>query len=554
MTDFETIQRDRAERMAYWRERGVYTDMSYADAIREAMKVGADQRLIFHSRARPHETTAGALNQEAERVAAAFHNLGLRRGDYIAVMLPTWAETTTAYLAAFKLGLAVVPIVAIYGPREIGFIVRQTQAKALIIPDVFRGFDYLERVAAAGDLPSLKHLIVVGEKAPPGATLWSDLPAEPGDAYPDPGKIADEVCLVIYTSGTTSDPKGVRHTHNTMLCDINAIVAEGGQPFVAPELGKPSLCMLPAGHIAGWLLMTRPFLTPSGDVVYVDQWIPEDAARLVEKHKVISTGGGGPVFLNTMTAAAKEHGIDISSLQMWALGGAPVAPENIRASDSLGIAAWRSYGMSEHTVVTSGVPGEPFEKLANTDGRLTARNQMKICDDDGNELPIGEPGEICTLGPRLFVGYVDSELDKACLMPGGWYKSGDIGTIDDEGYLTVVDRKKDIIIRGGENISAKEIEDVLSTMPGVVEPAAVAMPDPDLGERVCVYILAQPGAQITFDEMTAHFREQGVPRAKTPERLILVEGDFPRTASGKIKKHELRSALRAEAAEAARQK
>jgi acyl-CoA synthetase (AMP-forming)/AMP-acid ligase II len=550
MLDLDLVRRDRAERLRYWRDRGVYADYTYADAIRDAMKVGSEQRLIFHSRTRPEETTAGELNQEAERIAAAFHNLGLRKGDFIAVMLPAWKETVAAYLAAFKLGLAVVPIVAVYGAREIGFIMRQTGAKALVIPDTFRGYDYLERVASVGAMPALEHLIVVGEKAPPGAILWRDLPARNGDTYPAAGNIADEVCLVIYTSGTTSDPKGVKHTHNTMLCDLNAVRAEGGQPYGPPELGRPSLCMLPAGHIAGYLLMMRPFVTPGGDTVFMEQWNGEDAARLVEKYKIVATGGGGPVFLNGMVDAATRRGIDISSLQMWALGGAPVAPENIRMSSGIGINSWRSYGMSEHTVVTTGLPDDPLDEQATTDGRLTPRNQIKIVDEAGEEVPVGEPGEICSIGPRLFVGYVDSELDKACFLPGGWYRSGDIGVMDAEGFLTVVDRKKDIIIRGGENISAKEVEDVLVTMPGVVEAAAVAMPDPDLGERICVYLAMVPGATMTLEDVAKYFREAGMSRVKTPERLIVVEGDFPRTPSGKIKKHELRAALRAEAAAA----
>jgi acyl-CoA synthetase (AMP-forming)/AMP-acid ligase II len=551
MLDLDTIERDRAARRAYWRERGVYADYTYADAISDAMKVGAGQRLIFHSRTRPEETTAGELNQEAERIAAAFHNIGLRRGDFIAVMLPTWKEATVSYLAAFKLGLAVVPIVAIYGAREIGYILRQTRAKALIIPDQFRGFDYLERVAAAGEAPDLKHLIVVGERAPPGAIKWKDLPAKPGDAYPAPGAIADEVCLVIYTSGTTSDPKGVKHTHNTMLCDLNALRAEGTQPYPPPVPGRPTLSMLPAGHIAGHLAILRPFVSPGGDTIYMDQWIPEDAARLVETHRAATAAAGAPVFLNTLLEAAEKNGIDVSSLEVWSLGGAAVAPENVRASNAHGFASWRVYGMSEHTVVTTGAADDPYDKRAFTDGRLTVRNQVKIVDDDEHEVPIGERGEVCTLGPRLFMGYMDSELDRHCFLPGGWYKSGDIGVMDAEGYLTIVDRKKDIIIRGGENIAAKEIEDVLAGMPGVADAAAVAMPDPVLGERVCVYILPAPGAAISLDTVTAHFRQLGITRQKTPERVILVEGDFSRTPSGKIKKHELRAALRAEAQAAA---
>jgi non-ribosomal peptide synthetase component E (peptide arylation enzyme) len=157
MLDFSTIEADRAARRAYWRERGVYTDRSYADAIRDGVKAGPQQKLIFHSRVRPSIGTVAELDQEAERIASAFHKLGLRCGDYIAVMLPSWRETALAYLAAYKIGLAVVPLVAVYGARELGFIMRETKAKALVIPDQWRGFDYLERVEDAGKLPA-KHV------------------------------------------------------------------------------------------------------------------------------------------------------------------------------------------------------------------------------------------------------------------------------------------------------------------------------------------------------------------------------------------------------------
>jgi non-ribosomal peptide synthetase component E (peptide arylation enzyme) len=247
-----------------------------------------------------------------------------------------------------------------------------------------------------------------------------------------------------------------------------------------------------------------------------------------------------------MADAAENNGLDISSLKVFSLGGSAVGPENVRASNAFGFDSWRVYGMSEHIVVTTGVAGDPFEKRAHTDGKITVRNEVRIVDDDEHDVPVGQIGEVCTLGPRLFVGYVDSELDRSCFLPGGWYKSGDIGVMDAEGYLTIVDRKKDIIIRGGENISAKEIEDILAGMPGVVESAVVAMPDPILSERVCAYILPAPGVSVSLETVGAYFRELGITRQKTPEHVIVLESDFPRTTSGKIKKAELRAELRVE--------
>lgn len=538
LLDLETIARDRAARCAHWRAEGVYADFVYPDAIRAAAQQAGAQRLIFHSKVRPAATNVAVMDAEAERVAGGFYALGLRAGDAIAIMLPMWRETGLAYLAALKLGLVIVPIVAIYGPRETGFILRQTKARAIVVPHAWRGRAYVSMVAAETP-PELQHIVTVG--APDGLRFEDLEKAEP--IYPAAPRDGDAVCLIIYTSGTTADPKGVKHTHNTMLCDLNAARSLGAAPALPPEPEGATLCVFPAGHIAGFLALLRPFTTQNGDTVFVDQWDAEDGARLIEQHSIASTIGT-PIFLTTLIEAAARIGADISSLKRFSLGASAVTPDNIRVTDGLGFPGGRAYGMSEHTMVTTSA-GEAFEKRAYTDGKVTARNEVRIVDDAGRDLPVGQPGEVATRGPRLFMGYVDSELDRAAFLPGGWYLSGDIGVLDAEGYLTITDRKKDIIIRGGENISAKEVEDALGAMPGVIESAVVAMPDRVLGEKVCAFIIAKPGANVELDAVSAHFRELGVTRQKTPERIIAVD-DFPRTPAGKIKKADLREQLRAE--------
>ncbi|HXQ45574.1 MAG TPA: AMP-binding protein [Caulobacteraceae bacterium] len=541
MLDLETIRRDRAARIARWRAEGVYGDLTYADYIREGAARFGGTRLVFHSRQRPHDTTVGNMDRDATRLAAAFHALGLSRGDAVAIVLPTWAETTLACLAALKLGLTVVPIVAIYGAREIGFIVRQTRAKALVTPDAWRGHDYLQRVEAACPMPDLVHRIVVGDRASPGAVTWDELLSHGGDHHPHPEGDADNVCLIIYTSGTTADPKGVKHTHNTMLCDLNADRSAGtGVSAVGAQVAGPTLSVFPAGHIAGFLAMLRPFLY-GAETVFMDQWIPEDGARLIAQHRITSSTGT-PIFLSSLMRAAKETGADISSLRRFGLGAAPVTPENVRWTDKLGFPGARVYGMTEHTAISAGGEG-PFEKRAFTDGQITPRNEVRILGEDGRDLPAGEAGEIASRGPRLFMGYVDERLDQASFLPGGWFKTGDIGRLDADGYLTITDRKKDIIIRGGENISAKEIEDLLAGLPGVIESAVTAMPDPEMGERVCAFVIAQPDVTVTLDDVASHFRRLGVTRQKTPEKVVQLD-DLPRTASGKVKKAELRDWLR----------
>jgi acyl-coenzyme A synthetase/AMP-(fatty) acid ligase len=546
MLDLETIDADRAARRAYWRAQGVYADFTYADAFAIGAERFADTRVTFHSKVRPASATVAETYEASERLASAFHALGLGRGDRIAVMLPTWYDAALAYIAALKLGMAVIPIVAIYGAREIGFILRQTGAKAFLIPDEWRGHDYLERLAQAGELPTLKHLMVIGQRRPAGALDWDALRAHAGTDYLRGQAGADDISCIIYTSGTTSDPKGVKHTHNTQLCDINAArLAPEAPPMAAaaPIGAGPALSVFPAGHIASFLAMMRPFMH-GGDCIFMDQWIPEDAARLIEQHKV-SSSVGTPIFLSSLMKAAEVTGADISSLRAFGLGASAITPENVRWTDQLGFPSGRTYGMTEHPVVSTG-GGESFEKRAYTDGKITPRNEVRILDDDDRDLPVGEAGEIATRGARLFMGYVDQDLDRACFLPGGWFKTGDIGRLDAEGYLTITDRKKDIIIRGGENISSKEVEDLLATIPGVVESAVTAMPDPEMGERVCAFVVLKGGASLTLAEVNAHFRREGATRQKTPERVVIVE-DLPRTPSGKVKKVDLRARLKAEA-------
>lgn len=543
MLDLAIIEADRAARVAFWRARGLYGDFTYAEALAAGAARHGDVRLLFHSQSRPAEATVAQTYAATERLASALHELGLARGDRLAVMLPTWYDTVLAYIAGLKLGVAIVPIVAIYGPRELGFILRQTGAKAIVVPDLWRGVDYVERVAAAG-ASSLEHVIVVGGRRP-GTVAWDELLAHGGEDYPRGAATGDDLSCIIYTSGTTSDPKGVKHTHNTQLCDINAVRA-GLMPDVAASAGMtvpdgPALNVFPAGHVASFLAMLRPYLY-GGPAIFMDQWTPAEAVRLIEKHRVASSVGT-PVFLSTLMKAAEETGADISSLKRFGLGASAITPENVRWTDQLGFPSARVYGMTEHPVVSAGA-GESFEKRAYTDGRITPFNEVRIVDDDGCDLPVGEAGEVCTRGPRLFMGYVDPELDRAAFLPGGWYRSGDIGRLDAEGFLTITDRKKDIIIRGGENISAKEVEDVLATAPGVIESAAVAMPDPVMGERVCVYVVQEAGAELTLDTVRAHFEAAGVARQKTPERIIVLN-DLPRTPSGKVRKADLRERLRA---------
>jgi acyl-coenzyme A synthetase/AMP-(fatty) acid ligase len=337
----------------------------------------------------------------------------------------------------------------------------------------------------------------------------------------------------VYTSGTTAEPKGVRHSHNTLLSEVR-----GSSRRAAP--GMKQLAAFPSGHVAGVLGLLRVLALGLPSVI-MEAWDPVAAARLVEEHRVTSAAGA-PIYLATLLDAAEVTGRDLSSLAEYLTGAADVAPALIERADRCGIAAYRCYGSSEHPTISSGVPADPLVKRATTDGRVCPGSEVRIVDDEGRELPPGTDGEIVSRGPEQFLGYLASQLDADAYLPGGWLRSGDLGHLDSGGYLTVTGRKKDIIVRGGEKISAREVEDVLLSHPAVAEAAVVGAPDQRYGERSCAFVVLRPGASLDLAEVRRHFTGSGLARQKTPEQLVITTA-LPRTASGKVHKHALRARL-----------
>lgn len=286
------------------------------------------------------------------------------------------------------------------------------------------------------------------------------------------------------------------------------------------------------------------YLVQGRKLVLMDQWDAADAAMLIERHR-ISASSFTPFHLNGILDAADRDDRDLSSLVSCLVGAAPVPPTLIERCAARGLATFRSYGSSEHPTVTTGDPGDAMAKRLTTEGQLMVGSEMRFVDDDGNEVPAGVDGEIVTRGPELFTGYFDAHLNAAAMLPGGWYRTGDIGHFDADGFLVISDRKKDIIIRGGENISSREVEDILLADPAIADAAVVAFPDERMGEIVSAYVIAREGASVTLDSVRAFFATSGVAKQKTPERVICVS-ELPRNSTGKVLKHELRARARAE--------
>jgi acyl-CoA synthetase (AMP-forming)/AMP-acid ligase II len=510
---------------------GVDRTRTLPHAILAAATARPDLRTIFCSAARSDSVSLADLVDRAARGAVAFRGLGVQPGDSVAVQVPSRIEGVVAQAAAVLAGAVLVPVVASYGPRELGFILRESRARLLVTPDRLGRRDYLVDLQRIGDCPDLLSVAVIADSVPHGYLDWARLVNSSEPLRTPTPAAQDDVCLLSYTSGTTGHPKGVQHTHTTLLAELRTRLTGVADDSVI-------LAAFPSGHIAGTLGLLRMLLQGMPHVV-MDAWDAATAARLINEYGVTATGGT-PFFLTTLLDLAIE--VDLSSLREYGVGGASVPPSVIERAREHGIMAFRAYGSSEHPSISGGSSEDALDKRAHTDGRLLEGVEVRIVDDALQDLPVGSRGEILSRGPELFVGYRDSTLDADAFLPGRWFRTGDIGVLDSDGYLTITDRRKDLIIRGGENLSSKLIEDILTEHSAVAEAAVVAAPDPLYGERVCAFVVLRPAATLSLNDIRAHFSVAGTTRHLTPERLEIVD-DLPRTATGKVRKDQLRDRL-----------
>jgi acyl-CoA synthetase (AMP-forming)/AMP-acid ligase II len=507
-------------------------DRSLPEEIIGAAGEHGATELVFASASQTTETTLGALVADAERIAGALEGLGVGPGDVVAVQLPGSYENAVVQTAVALRGAVLLPIVLIYGPRELGFILRQSRAVALIIPDSYRGRDHADMMRALPKLPDLRAIVVAGERVPEAMIPFADLTGRLARPHTRPPRDPDSRALVVYTSGTTAEPKGVQHSHRTLLAEVFSLA---GGPDGAAR-GR-NLALFPPGHVAGLLGLLKMLLLGTPTVV-LEAWNQVLAAQLVDTYG-ITDAVGAPVQVAGLLDERDRGTASLRTLVEFMTGAANVSPALIERAQRAGITAYRTYGSSEHPTITTGTTADPLVKRATTDGRAIEGCEIRIVDDQGQDVV---EGEIVSRGPEMFLGYTDPVLNSAAFLPGGWYRTGDVGRMDSDGYLTVTDRKKDIIIRGGENISSKEVEDILAEHPAVAEVAVVGMRDERLGERVCAFVVLSPGTGLTLDDVRAHFIAAGVGRQKTPERVVVTDG-LPRTPSGKVQKFALRKRL-----------
>ncbi|MEU6354380.1 AMP-binding protein [Streptomyces sp. NPDC047072] len=505
------MRRIPAELVKRYEAEGWWTRDTIGDLLTRGLAAAPGTEFRVHSASRPWCGTFADVERVARRLAAGLHERGVGPGDTVAFQLPNWMEAAAVFWASAVLGAAVVPIVHFYGRKEVGYILDAVRPQVFVTAERFGHLEFQPDLCA--DVPVVG---VVGrdfDELLAEKPLLGTLPADPADP-----------ALIAFTSGTTRDPKGVVHSHQTLGHETRQLAAS-----YPPDRGK-QLTAAPVGHFIG---MVNAFLIPVVDgtpVNLTDVWDPGKALALMSRYG-LHIGGGAPYYITSLLEhpdfAPATH---LPYLRYAGLGGSSVPAAVTKRLAGLGIHVFRAYGSTEHPSITSSRHDAPEAKRLFTDGEPLS----------GVDIRLDEDGEILSRGPDLCLGYTDPELTAATFDEEGWYRTGDIGVLDADGFLAITDRKADIIIRGGENISAPEVEEVLLGIPGVAEAAVVAAPDARLGEHAAAFLRMLPGHALpTLAELREHLERAGLARQKWPEEVHGVE-EFPRTASGKVQKFRLR--------------
>ncbi|MSR13948.1 MAG: cyclohexanecarboxylate-CoA ligase [Gammaproteobacteria bacterium] len=533
-----------AARIADLTTRGLWPNRLVSDLLDEAAVVApAVTAVVDHNSMTGISTRLSyrELQNTSIRIACAFIELGIKPGDVIAVQLPNWWHYAAVYTACVRIGAVINPLMPIFRERELSFMLGLTEARVLIVPREFRGFDY-PRMASQlqHELPSLKHVFVIGGDDPKSAfearlldPMWEthvNHVAAFRARRPDPNDVTE----IMYTSGTTGEPKGVMHTANTLLC--KALLASELFSFNADDqiyMGSP------LAHQTGFMYAVILALYHRCKCVLQDIWEPATAARLIADERCTITLGSTP-FLRDLVQLPSARKHDFSCLRLFLCAGAPIPRVLVHEAHATypNLHVMSAWGMTEIGIVTATYPGDPPEKIIDTDGRALPHQAVRVVDEHGVPVPPGVEGRLQSRCATTFVGYL-KRPDAYGLDAEQWLETGDNARMDAEGYIRITGRSKDLIIRGGENIPIVEVEELLYRHPAIADAAIVAMPDDRLGERGCAFVTLRAGGIFAFQTMVDYLLDAKLIKQYLPERLEVLD-EFPRTPSGKIQKFKLR--------------
>ncbi|HHY1093144.1 TPA: medium-chain fatty-acid--CoA ligase [Escherichia coli] len=523
------------QRRAAYRQQGLWGDASLADYWQQTARAMPDKIAVVDNHGASY--TYSALDHAASCLANWMLAKGIESGDRIAFQLPGWCEFTVIYLACLKIGAVSVPLLPSWREAELVWVLNKCQAKMFFAPTLFKQTRPVDLILPLqNQLPQLQQIVGVDKLAPATSSLsLSQIIADNTSLTTAITTHGDELAAVLFTSGTEGLPKGVMLTHNNILASERAYCAR-------LNLTWQDVFMMPAplGHATGFLHgVTAPFLIGARSVL-LDIFTPDACLALLEQQRCTCMLGATPFVYDLLNVLEKQPA-DLSALRFFLCGGTTIPKKVARECQQCGIKLLSVYGSTEsspHAVVNL---DDPLSRFMHTDGYAAAGVEIKVVDDARKTLPPGCEGEEASRGPNVFMGYFDEpELTARALDEEGWYYSGDLCRMDEAGYIKITGRKKDIIVRGGENISSREVEDILLQHPKIHDACVVAMSDERLGERSCAYVvLKAPHHSLSLEEVVAFFSRKRVAKYKYPEHIVVIE-KLPRTTSGKIQKFLLR--------------
>ncbi|TDL91923.1 cyclohexanecarboxylate-CoA ligase [Vibrio vulnificus] len=520
----------------------VWPNRTILDYLNDAIEKHPDKIAIIDKKS---SFTYKQLGKLVDRIALGLLHIGLGKGDVVSFQLPNWNEFIILHYAVTRIGAISNPLIPIYRDREIGYMVGMAESKMIVVPDYFRGFyypDMMERLCH--QWPSMKHIYVIGDNAPNGMKLFSSLFEEPWEDRMD-SSILDEIAHdpndvteIIFTSGTTGSPKGVMHTHNTLCISTNYWIDR-------LHLKSDDVLFMAStfAHQTGFGYGVRLPTHIGGTGVYQDIWNPREFIEWVEKEKITFTAGATPFLQDTVQMEGIER-YDLNSLRVFVALGAPIPRHLVKeAVKKVPFKILSGWGQTEDGLVTLTRIEDTEDKLTNTDGIPFPGMELKIVDFEGEICAPNIEGSLLVRGPALFVGYFKRINDTLAEYSDGWFITGDRAFIDEDGYIRISGRNKDIIIRGGENIPVAYVENVLYEHPDISSAQVIAVPDSRLQEKACACISMKTGkSPITLDSLQEFLLEKGLAKQYWPEFIEIMD-DFPRTASGKIQKFRLREMI-----------
>jgi acyl-CoA synthetase (AMP-forming)/AMP-acid ligase II len=543
MSTTTVFDRLTAEQIADFHATGRWQDTSFTDLVLAQLDVRGDRVFVFDGTT---SLTYAEFRERALRIAVGLRRSGIGAGDRVAVQLPNWTEVVVMAAALSRIGGVFVPIMPIYRGDEVGYVLQHSGAVAAVTCGEFRGFDHLAMFSELQpQCPELRALYVARSAGRDGARALDELAVEGDlaelDAEAGPDSSPDDGFMIVYTSGTTSRPKGCFHTFNTLRASAAAIqrALEYGEDDV--QFG-PS----PVTHSTGLVTSVVLPLLAGARSYLMEAWDPAKALADIAEHGCTGAVTATP-FLQMLMGAYDPAVHDAGSLRFWVCAGSPIPGSVVTAARTMfpGCQTLSLYGRSENFLTTMCTLQDPPERSVTSDGRALEGAEVKVVDDKGAELPVGEEGDIAYRGPSHMIGYYRNPAETDALFtPDGFSRSGDLGRLDADGYLRVTGRLKDIVIRGGMNISTRELEDHLLAHPGIAAVAVVGMPDERLGEKVCAYVVPATGDVPDLAAITSYLQTHQLAVQKMPERVEVVTA-LPMTATGKIQKHVLRAQIAA---------